>query len=131
MDRRIKTIGITSAQLEEGKSFISANLAVALAQSGMKTLLLNADFRKPVIHKYFGYNNVSGITSVLTGYSRLSDEVMPTKVKNLSFLSSGPVPPNPAELLESEMMGKMLDTLSEKFDYIIIDTSYCSCNRPS
>ncbi|MDD3818403.1 MAG: polysaccharide biosynthesis tyrosine autokinase [Actinomycetota bacterium] len=122
VDRRIKTIGITSAQLEEGKTFISANLAVALAQSGIKTLLLNADLRNPVIHKYFGYNNISGITSVLTGHSRLSDEVMPTKVKNLSFLSSGPVPPNPAELLESEMMGKMLDTLSEKYDYIIIDT---------
>jgi len=123
IDKKIKTIGITSAQLEEGKSFLSANLAVALAQSGIRTLLLNADFRKPVIHKYFGHNNSSGITSVLTGYSRLSEEIKTTKVKNLYFLASGPIPPNPVELLESNLISKMLDTLSEKYDYIIIDTS--------
>ncbi|MEF9427451.1 MAG: hypothetical protein L0956_09910, partial [Candidatus Mariimomonas ferrooxydans] len=64
IDRKIKIIGITSAQLEEGKSFISANLAVTLAQSGIKTLLVNADFRRPVIHKYFNFNNSSGITSI-------------------------------------------------------------------
>jgi len=122
IDKKIKTIGITSAQLEEGKTFLSANLAVALAQSGLKTLLLNADFRKPVIHKYFGYNNLSGITSVLTGYSKLSGEIKSTRVDNLYFLASGPIPPNPAELLESSLMGKILDTLSEKYDYIIIDT---------
>lgn len=122
IDKKIKTIGVTSAQLLEGKSFISANLAAALAQSGIKTLLLNADFRKPIIHKYFNYNNISGITSILTGYSKLSEEIKTTKVENLYFLPSGPIPPNPAELLESDLMSKMLGTLSEKYDYIIIDT---------
>ncbi|MFC2145448.1 polysaccharide biosynthesis tyrosine autokinase [Actinomycetota bacterium] len=122
IDRRNKIIGVTSAQLEEGKSFISANLAVTLAQSGMKTLLLNADFRKPVIHKYFNFNNSSGITSILTGHSKLSEEVRTTEIENLHFLASGPIPPNPAELLESDLMGKILEALSEKYDYIIIDT---------
>ena len=119
--RKNKLIGITSAQLEEGKSFISANLAITLAQSGTKTLLINADFRKPVIHKYFNFDNTSGITSILTGYSKLSEEIMRTEIENLHFLASGPVPPNPAELLESDLMGKMLDTLSDKYDHIIVD----------
>jgi len=122
IDKKNKIIGVTSAQLEEGKSFVSANLAVTLAQSGIKTLLLNADFRKPVIHKYFNFNNSSGITSILTGYSKLSEEVRSTEIENLHFLASGPIPPNPVELLESDLMSKMLTALSEKYDYIIVDT---------
>jgi capsular exopolysaccharide synthesis family protein len=120
--RKNKLIGITSAQPEEGKSFLSANLAITFAQSGKKTLLINADFRKPVIHKYFNFNNTSGITSILTGCSKLSEEVIITEIENLHFLASGPIPPNPAELLESELMGKMLNALSEKYDHIIVDT---------
>jgi len=122
IDRKNKIIGVTSAQFEEGKSFVSANLAVTLAQSGIKTLLLNADFRRPVIHKYFNFNNSSGITSILTGYSKLSEEVRSTEIENLHFLASGPIPPNPVELLESDLMSKMLTALSEKYDYIIVDT---------
>ncbi|MCD4670098.1 MAG: polysaccharide biosynthesis tyrosine autokinase [Actinomycetia bacterium] len=122
IDSKSKTIGITSSQLEEGKSFISANLAVSMAQSGVKTLLINADFRKPIIHKYFNFNNNSGITSILTGHSKLSEEVRSTEVENLHFLASGPIPPNPVELLGSDLMGNMLEVLSEKYDYVIIDT---------
>ena len=122
IDKKLKTIAITSAQLEEGKTFISANLAVALAQSGKKILLVNADFRKPVLHKYFSHNNRSGITNILTGYTELADEIVATPVDKLFFLASGPIPPNPSELLESEAMGALLESLSKKFDYIIIDT---------
>ncbi len=89
---------------------------------------MNADFRRPIIHKYFNHNSrqgstsISGITSVLTGYSKLSEEIKSTKVKNLYFLPSGQIPPYPTELLESDLMNGILKSLSEKFDYIIIDT---------
>lgn len=122
IDRKKKIIAITSSQLEEGKSFIAANLSVTLAQSGVRTLLINADLRKPVIHKYFNFTNTSGVTSIITGNSKLSDEIRATDIKNLHFLSSGPIPPNPAELLESELMGKIMEALSEKYEYIIVDT---------
>jgi polysaccharide biosynthesis transport protein len=117
-----KIIGVSSAQLEEGKSFISANLAVTLAHSGIKTILVNADLRKPMIHKYFNISNTSGITSILTGYSKLADEIKSTEVKNLHFLASGPIPPNPAELLETDLLGKILESLAEKYEYVIVDT---------
>jgi len=123
VDKKIKIIGITSAMLDEGKSFISANLAAALAQSGLKILLFNADFRKPTLHKYFNHSNRSGITTVLTGYAKLSDEIKGTAVENLDFLPSGPIPPKPSELLESEAMGILLENLSKRYDYIIVDTS--------
>ncbi|MCG2789942.1 MAG: polysaccharide biosynthesis tyrosine autokinase, partial [Actinomycetia bacterium] len=123
VDKKIKIIGITSAMLEEGKSFLSANLAAALAQSGLKILLLNADFRKPVLHKYFNHRNRSGITTVLTGYTKLSDGIESTVVENMDFLPSGPIPPNPSELLESEAMGISLEDVSKRYDYIIVDTS--------
>ena len=115
VDKKKKIIGITSAQLEEGKSFVSANLAVILAHSGIKTILVNADLRRPVIHKYFNFNNTSGITSMLTGYSKLADEIKTTDVKNLHFLPSGPIPPNPAELLETDLI-----VLARQIDSIMI-----------
>jgi len=122
VDKKIKKICITSSQLQEGKSFISANLAAAFAQSGIKTALLDCDFRRPNIHKYFKGNNESGITSVIAGYSELEDEIRDTDVDRLQYMASGPVPPNPIELLQSKKMSSLIEDMSKNTDFIIIDT---------
>jgi capsular exopolysaccharide synthesis family protein len=122
VDREIKTIVITSAGPAEGKSTTAANLAVVMAQNGNSVLLLDADLRKPTVHHTFGVPNTSGLTNVLTKQASLEQLVQTTRVDHLSILPSGPIPPNPAELLNSKMMGLILERAKEMFDVIILDT---------
>ncbi|WP_332695136.1 CpsD/CapB family tyrosine-protein kinase [Halalkalibacter lacteus] len=122
VDREIKTILVTSAGPAEGKSTTAANLAVVMAQNGNSVLLLDTDLRKPTIHYTFGVANMSGLTNVLTKQGSLEELVQETKIENLSVLPSGPIPPNPAELLNSRMMGLVLERAKEMFDTIILDT---------
>jgi capsular exopolysaccharide synthesis family protein len=122
VDREIKTIVVTSAGPGEGKSTTAANLAVVMAQNGRSTLLIDADMRKPTAHYTFGVPNLTGLTNVLTKQSDVELTVKATKIENLSLLPCGPIPPNPAELLNSRMMSLLLERAQELFDTIIIDT---------
>ncbi|WP_353095815.1 polysaccharide biosynthesis tyrosine autokinase [Tissierella praeacuta] len=123
IDRELKTIIVTSSSPTEGKSTISANLASILAQSDRKVLLIDCDFRKPKVHQNFGLSNLQGITNVLMGDKNISDVVHKYEsLDNFNILTSGPIPPNPAELLGSKKMRNLLESLKEDYDTIILDT---------
>ncbi len=115
-------ISISSTITSEGKTFISANLASIISMSDKKVLLLGLDLRKPRIHKIFGMINNKGISNYLIGEAEYEDIIFKTEFKNLWYSPSGPVPPNPAELIESPAMAKFIEKAKKTFDYIIIDT---------
>ena len=106
-----KIISISSTISGEGKTFCSANLAAILAMAGKKTLLVSLDLRKPKIHKLFRIDNSVGISSYLAGISPLEKIIHSTNIDNLSVAVSGPVPPNPAELIESSRMMEFIQQL--------------------
>ena len=116
-----KTLLVTSAQPGEGKSTTSISLAANFAQLGMRVLLIDADLRKACLHKTLGVDNGVGLTNVLTGTQDPSDVVHENVIKGISFMGSGPLPPNPAELIASPQFASMLATASEKFDIVVID----------
>jgi protein-tyrosine kinase len=122
VDESIRTILVTSSGPEEGKSTTVANLAVVFAQQGKKVLLIDADLRKPTVHYTFQLDNTIGLTNVLTKQTQLDKAAVTTLVENLSVLPSGPIPPNPAELLGSKAMEDMLVAALEQFDIVIFDT---------
>lgn len=114
---------ITSTMKGEGKTFISMNLGAVIALSGKKTILLEFDLRKPRVSKALGIENEAGISTFITSTVELTDLVKPVEgAENLWILPSGPVPPNPAELILNKKVKQLFDTLSKTFDYIIIDT---------
>lgn len=120
VDRELKTILVTSAGPGEGKSTISANLAIAIAQSGKKVIVADADLRRPVLHKIFGADNPVGMTNMLVNGP--SDEcILDIGIPNLRIITSGPLPPNPAEMLASGMMEKVIAHLKEKADIVLFD----------
>lgn len=121
-DYKVKTIVITSSGPAEGKTTTSCNLAIATAQSGKRTILLDCDMRNPKIHKVFEISNQVGLSDVLIGETNFYEAVQKSEIENLYVLPSGTKPPNPAELLSSEKMNKFLETLKETHDYVIIDT---------
>lgn len=116
-------IGVTSALPSEGKTLVSTNIAIAMAQSGQRVLLVDADLRRPRLHKVFGAESRVGLSNLLAGQgTRLADAVQPTVVPNLSLLVSGPIPPNPAELLGSPRMDAVMEELRQTFDFVVFDT---------
>ncbi|MEL4027835.1 CpsD/CapB family tyrosine-protein kinase [Caldifermentibacillus hisashii] len=122
VDQAIRSIVVTSTGPMEGKSTTTANLAVVFAQQGKKTLLIDADLRKPTAHYTFQLPNTFGLTSVLTKQVELMDAVYMTDVENLFVLTSGPIPPNPAELLASVSMEYLLKEAYNLYDFILFDT---------
>lgn len=116
------TVLVTSSISGEGKTFTSINLAAIYAASGKKTILIGADLRKPKIFDDFGLNNKQGLSTYLINKGGLLDVIQPTKVENLDLISSGPIPPNPAELIDSELMNKLIKELKLKYDVIVIDS---------
>jgi len=116
-----RKILITSAAAGAGKSTTSVNLARAIAQSGKKVLLIDADLRKPRLHKIFGIDPEYGLSSYLAGWSK-SAVLLRTSEENLAFLPAGPIPPNPSELLTSAMMKELIDNLIDQVDYIVCDS---------
>lgn len=122
VDQAIRSIVVTSSGPMEGKSTTTANLAVVFAQQGKKTLLIDADLRKPTAHYTFQLPNTVGLTSVLTKQVELMDAVYMTDVENLFVLTSGPIPPNPAELLASVSMEYLLKEAYNLYDFILFDT---------
>lgn len=115
-------IAITSTISSEGKTFISINLAAVTALLGKKVLLIGLDLRKPRIHKILGINNNEGMSTYLSSNCEYEDVIMETSINNLYYASSGPVPPNPAELIDDERMIIFIERAKKEFDYIIIDT---------
>jgi tyrosine-protein kinase Etk/Wzc len=116
-----KVLLVTSAFPSEGKTTISGNLAVTLAQTGNRVLLVGCDLRKPTLQEMFGDKNAIGLTEVLVGDAKVDDAIKPTGLFQLDFLPSGAVPPNPAELLESERMKKLVQALRDRYDVILLD----------
>ena len=108
---------------EEGKTFTAINLASAYSLMGKKTILLGFDLRQPKIYSDFSYNNKKGISTWLIGESSLDEVIIKTKYENLDLITSGPVPPNPAELTSMEKTGELLTLLKRTYDCIVIDTS--------
>jgi len=119
-----RTILVTSSQPSEGKTTTAINTAFMLAQTGAQILIIDCDLRRPRLHAQFNLPNVRGLTNCLSGESDDLDSLIQTyeKQPNLKVLPSGPIPPNPAELLGSEEMRRLLKTLSEKFTHIIVDS---------
>lgn len=122
IDQAMQVIAVTSAQPREGKTTTISNLAVAYAQDGKRVMLIDADLRKPTLHRVFARTNRKGLTNVLANISTLEDEMQATDVDQLFLLTSGPMPPNPAEILATKRMGMLLDELRQQFDVILIDT---------
>lgn len=120
VDGELKVLLFTSAGPGEGKSTVAANSAVALAQAGHRVVLVDCDLRKPVQHHVFGLNK-KGLTNCLVGESTAVDLLQDTDVADLRVLTSGPVPPNPAELLGSSRMDTVLASLKGAADYIVLD----------
>lgn len=119
--RELKTIMLTSATPNEGKSTTISNLAVVMAQAGHSVVLCDCDFRNPTQHKIFGLHNKGLSNCVATG-SDVMDIIQQTSVPNLYVLTSGPVAPNPSELLASQNMVDILAELKQHFDYVLVDT---------
>jgi capsular exopolysaccharide synthesis family protein len=118
-----KVISIHSTNPGEGKSFSSINLATILAMNNKKILLIGADMRKPRLHKIFKLPNENGLSTYLIGIDSIDQIIFPTPIENLSLLPSGPIPPNPSEILGKPEMKILLDTVCSRFDYIIIDNA--------
>jgi capsular exopolysaccharide synthesis family protein len=119
-----RTILVTSSQPSEGKTTTAINTAFMLAQTGAQVLIIDCDLRRPRLHAHFNLSNARGLTNCLSGESNDLDSLIQTydKQPNLKLMPSGPIPPNPAELLGSEEMRRLLVTLSEKFTHIIVDS---------
>ena len=117
-----KIIAVSSPNPSDGKSTTAANIAVTLAQTDSRVLLIDADMRKPVQHKIFKISNSEGLSTLIIGKSTVENSVKQTDIETLSLLPSGTMPPNPSELLASEQFKAMLETLSPNYDYIVIDT---------
>jgi succinoglycan biosynthesis transport protein ExoP len=116
------TIMVTSPNPSEGKSTTSANLAISLAIDGRKVLLIDADMRQPSLHKFFNMPPSPGLSDAITGSVALPDVIRPTEIPNLSIITAGTIPPNPASLLGSKVFKDTLEGLREEFQHIIVDT---------
>jgi capsular exopolysaccharide synthesis family protein len=113
---------VTSAGPKEGKTTVAINVATVMAYSGTKTVIVDADLRKPRVHKSFELENVRGLTNLIIGDASVEDVVQPTSIENLYVLPSGPIPPNPSELLGRERMIQILEELRGRYDRILLDT---------
>jgi succinoglycan biosynthesis transport protein ExoP len=118
----IKSLVVSSVVPGEGKSFTAANLAITLAQQKSKTLLIDADFRRGVLHNSFNCPKKPGLTNYLTGVASLDDILNETYIPNLTLITCGSMIPNPSELLGSEKMQKFIEGITHRFDFVIFDT---------
>ncbi|OQX51852.1 MAG: hypothetical protein B5M53_10135 [Candidatus Cloacimonas sp. 4484_209] len=121
-DKPIKSILITSSIAQEGKSTIVSNLAISLSQLGLKTVMVDADLRKPMLHKLFEADLSPGLTNLIISKDvEFKKTIKNTRIENLFLITAGSVPPNPAELLESKRMKEVSYEITKEFDYLIFD----------
>ncbi|MDR1567524.1 MAG: CpsD/CapB family tyrosine-protein kinase [Streptococcaceae bacterium] len=121
-DDPIKTLVITSSGPGEGKSTCAANIALVFAQAGQRTLLVDADMRKPTVFRTFNLTNEKGLSTILSTPKTLSEVVQQTEIEHLSIVTSGPMPPNPSEILSSNRMTQVIKEMRGQFDIVIFDT---------
>ncbi len=121
VDKPMKSIVVTSAVQNAGKSTVISSLGVVMAQAGHKVVILDCDFRNPTIHKIFSLHN-KGVTNYLAGSMDYHTLIQKVDTENLDILVSGPVAPNPSELLSSKKMAELLNSLRKEYDYVLIDT---------
>ena len=121
-DGDAKTLLVTSPGAGDGKTTLVSNLAIAMAQAGQRTLVLDADFRKPMQHEIFQVSGEKGLSHVLAGRGGLEEVVQPTEIENLEVLPCGPVPPNPSEMLNSRAFTALLEKLSSRYEHIVLDS---------
>ncbi len=123
VDRPLRTLLVTSAGPAEGKTTTAANLGVVMAQAGLKVIVVDSDLRRPALHRMLGVSNSRGLsTSLLEENPSLDGTLQATGVENLWVLTSGPLPPNPSELLGSERMARLMERLKEKADVVVFDS---------
>ncbi len=121
-DRQVRRILVTSSGPQEGKSTTTINLAITMAQSGARTLLVDTDMRRPRLHKSFGVDGAKGISSLIMGEVKHAAAIVPSGVPNLDLLPCGPIPPSPVELLHGESFARVVAELSRDYDRIFFDS---------
>jgi capsular exopolysaccharide synthesis family protein len=121
-DASSRTLLVTSPSPGDGKTTVASNLAIAIAQTGKRVLLLDADCRRPMIHRVYGIPEEHGLASVLSGQSDLANAIHHSSTENLDILPCGPLPPNPAEMLNSEVFTTLLRDLSSQYDQVVVDS---------
>jgi capsular exopolysaccharide synthesis family protein len=122
LDRPCRSIVITSASVGEGKTTTVANFGVVAAQAGSRVCLIDSDLRRPALHRLFGLGNSRGLSTALVEGLPFAEVAQPTRIPNLSILPSGPLPPNPAELVGSKRMRELLEAASSDFDLLLCDS---------
>jgi protein-tyrosine kinase len=122
LDHPCRSILVTSATAGEGKTTTAANLAIVMAQAGSPVCLVDSDLRRPNLHRLFGLDNTRGLTTALLEDLPFAQVARPTRVPNLAILTSGPLPPNPAELVGSKRMRELLEGASSTFDLVLCDS---------
>ncbi len=121
-DNPPKLLLVTSPGPSEGKTLSSVNMAIAMAQSGQKTLIIDSDMRRPRIHKALGVENEGGLSTIITGQAAFDDMKKATEIDNLDVLTCGGIPPNPSELLHAGRFHELVEELREKYDRVIFDS---------
>jgi capsular exopolysaccharide synthesis family protein len=121
-DRPYKTLLVTSGGPAEGKTMVACSIAIAMSQAGQRVCLLDCDLRRPRVHTVFGRTLDEGVTTALLDPSRLDQALKPAEVPNLWVLPAGPTPPNPADLVHSEAFGRLLESLAQRFDRVVVDS---------
>ena len=122
LEAPVRSLLVTSGMPQEGKTTTSLNLAAAYAVGGLRTLLVEADLRRPALHRIFGMYGTRGLTTAIVGDVPLQDAIVNTDMRNMSVLMAGAIPPNPVELLGSDQMTDVIDRLQRSFDMVIIDS---------
>jgi capsular exopolysaccharide synthesis family protein len=121
-DKQRKTVVVTSGSPREGKTTVTLSLAISLAQGGKRVLVVDTDLRKPRLHRALGTTLTKGVTTVLVGETSAKDAIQETDIPGLSFLASGPIPPNPSELLHTAQFRQLLQDLAKSFDHVVLDS---------
>ncbi|MFD9626506.1 CpsD/CapB family tyrosine-protein kinase [Peribacillus muralis] len=122
VEKDIRSMIFTSANPGEGKSTTSINVAAVFAQQGKRILIIDADLRKPSVHTNFNMENFMGLTNIITKQNQLQEAIQSSIYPNLDVLTSGPIPPNPSELLGSNGMENLLEEAKMNYDLVILDT---------
>lgn len=122
LDRPIRTLLVTSPTAGEGKSTTISNIAISMAMNGMRVILMDTDLRRPTVHRVFGASNEKGLTNILVDEMSADQVIQNTEVQNLQIITSGPIPPNPAEILESTRMQQLITSLRDRCDILLLDS---------